>query len=75
MILTADEAGAHGRPGVTTDITSLPWVIYFSQPENGTPNSIEAMRNFIVPRTNEELQAIIDAGKTPTPTPSPTAAP
>jgi hypothetical protein len=74
--LTVDQkTGAHGRPAVTTDITSLPWVVYISQPEKGTPNAIEAMRNFVVPRSNEELQAIIDAGKTPTPAPSPTAAP
>lgn len=75
VILTSDEAGAHGRPAVTTDITSLPWVVYFTQPENGTPNAIEAMRNFIVPRSNAELQAIMDAGSTPTPGASPTAAP
>lgn len=75
VILTSDQPGAHGRPVATTDITALPWVIFYSQPEGGTPNAVETMRNFIVPRSNDELQAIIEAGQTPTPTsaPSPTA--
>lgn len=69
VILTSDEEGLHGRPSVTTDITGLPWVMYYTQPADGTPNAVEAIRNFIIPRSTAELQSLIDAGSTPTPTP------
>lgn len=69
VILTSDEEGLHGRPSVTTDITGLPWVMYYTQPVEGTPNAVEAIRNFIIPRSNAELQSLIDAGGTPTATP------
>ena len=69
VILTNDEEGLHGRPSVITDITGLPWVMYYSQPVDGTPNAVEAIRNFIIPRSNAELQSLIDAAGTPTATP------
>jgi hypothetical protein len=69
VILTNDEEGLHGRPSVSTDVTGLPWVMYYSQPVDGTPNAVEAIRNFIIPRSNAELQSLIDAAGTPTATP------
>ncbi|MGH2551174.1 MAG: hypothetical protein ACRDHN_17450 [Thermomicrobiales bacterium] len=73
VILTNDQEGAHGRPSVTTDITGLPWVIYYSQPVGGTPNAVDAIRNFIIPRSSAELQSLIDAAGTPTATETPTS--
>jgi endonuclease YncB( thermonuclease family) len=67
VILTNDQEGAHGRPSITTDITGLPWVIYYSQPIGGTPDAVDAIRNFIIPRSSAELQSLIDAAGTPTP--------
>jgi hypothetical protein len=69
VILTNDEEGLHGRPSINTDVTGLPWVMYYSQPVDGTPNAVEAIRNFIIPRSNAELQSLIDAAGTPTATP------
>jgi hypothetical protein len=46
---------------VTTDATGLPWVMYFSQPEDGAPNAVEAIRNFLIPRNQAELEALIEA--------------
>jgi endonuclease YncB( thermonuclease family) len=71
VILTNDQEGAHGRPSVTTDITGLPWVIYYSQPTGGTPNAVDAIRNFIIPRSTAELQSLMDAAGTPTATETP----
>lgn len=72
VILTSSQDGSQGRPAVTTDITGLPWIIYYSQPKDGTPNAVEAIRNFIIPRSSAELQALIDAAGTPTASPTTT---
>jgi hypothetical protein len=62
VVLTGDIDGIQGRAAVTTDATGLPWVIYYSQPATeGSPNGVEAIRNFLIPRSLEELQALIDA--------------
>ena len=74
VILTTLEEGSQGRPTVAIDLANLPWVMFFNQPDGGSPDSARAIRNFIVPRSLAELDALRDAANA-TPTPAPTAAP
>jgi hypothetical protein len=61
IVLTNEIDGAQGRAAVTTDATGLPWVIYYSQPEEGPPDAVEAIRNFFIPRSLAELEALQQA--------------
>jgi hypothetical protein len=63
VVITGEIDGVQGRAAVTTDATGLPWVIYFSQPEDGLPNAVEAIRNFLIPRTLAELEALREAAE------------
>ena len=61
--LTGTIDGAQGRPGITTDATGLPWVIYYSQSaEDAPPDGVEAIRNFVIPRSLAEFEALTQAG-------------
>lgn len=60
VVLTGSQEGSQGIPGITTDATGLPWVIYFNQPPGATSaTSVEAIRNFLIPRSIDELRAIL----------------
>lgn len=60
VVLTGGQEGLQGVPGITTDATALPWVIYLAQsPESTQADSAEAIRNFLIPRSTEELRAIM----------------
>ena len=63
VILTGGRTGLQGIPGITTDVTTLPWVIYLVQNEGSTrADSVEAIRNFLIPRSDAELRAIMGEG-------------
>jgi hypothetical protein len=74
VILTTNEEGSQGRPAVAVDLANLPWVMFFSQPVGGAPDTARAIRNFIVPRSLAELDALRAAANA-TATPVPTATP
>ena len=50
-VLTTSEANSQGRPGIATDLTSKPWIVYISESSDGKTNHIEALRNASVPAT------------------------
>ena len=48
-VLTTDQDNSQGRPGVATDLTSNPWIVYISESKDGKTNEIHALRNAAVP--------------------------
>ncbi len=63
VILTGQVAGFQGVPGITTDATALPWVVYLVQSETSNrADGAQAIRNFLIPRSNDELDAIMGTG-------------
>ncbi len=50
-VLTTSEANSQGRPGLATDLTSRPWIVYISESSDGKTNQVEALRNASVPAT------------------------
>lgn len=50
-VLTTSEANSQGRPGVATDLTSNPWLVYIAESSNGKSNKVEALRNASTPLT------------------------
>ncbi|MEZ4496583.1 MAG: hypothetical protein R2845_07350 [Thermomicrobiales bacterium] len=63
VILTGEVAGFQGVPGITTDATALPWVVYLVQSESSNrADGAQAIRNFLIPRSNDELDAIMGTG-------------
>jgi hypothetical protein len=60
VILTGNQDGLQGIPGITTDPTGLPWVVYLGQSDGSSAaDSVQAIRNFLIPRSLAELRAII----------------
>jgi endonuclease YncB( thermonuclease family) len=60
VILTGGIEGLQGIPGITTDATALPWVVYIGQsPGASSADNVQAIRNFIIPRSIAELRAIL----------------
>ena len=48
-VLTTSEANSQGRPGIASDLTSTPWIVYISESSDGKSNQVEALRNAAVP--------------------------
>ncbi len=48
-IISPAEAGAQGRPSVTVDATGSVWIIYFHQPESGSPVEARILRGATIP--------------------------
>jgi endonuclease YncB( thermonuclease family) len=51
VVLTADQDNTQGRPTVATDVTGRPWIVFFSEPPDGTANDVRILRNADVPVT------------------------
>jgi hypothetical protein len=63
VILTGGMEGLQGVPGITTDATALPWVVFMGQSTGATSaDSVQAIRNFLIPRSDAELRAILGEG-------------